>query len=381
VSLWQHPGGGLLCDQKCPERGDLQCALDLGRNELDEGSAGACAGVVDDYVRCAVLTVDVSEQPLHLRLVLSVADEGAGARFGAQRRKLCGIARGDCDGEILLPEQPGKRRTQPLTGADDQRGRVGRRCHNSLLYPARLALQRRDPHAMLHCQPPLHDRPRPGAGSSDRQWGCSMPIELHAFDTPNGRKISVALEEMALPYTVTIVDIRKGHQFDPEFLKISPNGKIPAIVDPDGPNGKPVSVFESGAILIYLGEKTGKFWPRDLEARIPVLEWLMFQQGGFGPIPGQVHHFLTIENEENRRYGLERFSKETRRLYGVMDRRLAAREFFADEPSIADFSILGWAWRHPRHKVDLAEFPHVRRWYEAMMARPGVQRGFAVKLS
>ena len=162
-----------------------------------------------------------------------------------------------------------------------------------------------------------------------------MSIELHAFDTPNGRKISVALEEMALPYTVKIVDLRK-QQLEPEFLKISPSGKIPAIIDPDGPNGKPVSVFESGAILIYLGEKTGKFWPRDLEARIPVLEWLMFQQGGFGPIPGQVHHFLTIENEENRRYGLERFSKETRRLYGVMDRRLEAHEFFADEPSIAD---------------------------------------------
>ena len=208
-----------------------------------------------------------------------------------------------------------------------------------------------------------------------------VPIELHAFDTPNGRKISVALEEMALAYTVKIVDIRKGHQFDPEFLKISPNGKIPAIVDPVGPNGTPVSVFESGAILIYLGEKTGKFWPRDLEARIPVLEWLMFQQGGFGPIPGQVHHFLTIDNEHDRRYGLERYSKETRRLYSVMDGRLSAQEFFADELSIADFAILGWAWRHPRHKVDLAEYPHVRRWYEAMMARPGVQRGFAVKLS
>jgi GSH-dependent disulfide-bond oxidoreductase len=130
-----------------------------------------------------------------------------------------------------------------------------------------------------------------------------------------------------------------------------------------------------------MGEKTGKFWPRDLEARIPVLEWLMFQQGGFGPIPGQVHHFLTVDNEGDRRYGLERYSKETRRLYSVMDRRLAAREFFADEPSIADFAILGWAWRHPRHKVDLAEFPHVRRWYETMMARPGVQRRFAVKLS
>jgi len=208
-----------------------------------------------------------------------------------------------------------------------------------------------------------------------------MSIALHAFDTPNGRKISVALEEMALPYNVKIVDIRKGQQTDPEFLKISPSGKIPAIVDPDGPNGKPVSVFESGAILIYLGEKTGKFWPRDLAARIPVLEWLMFQHGNFGPIPGQVHHFIALENEGDRRYALERFSKETRRLYGVMDRRLAGREFFAGELSIADFAILGWAWRHPRHKVDLAEFPQVRRWYETMMARPGVQRGFAVKLS
>ncbi|MFO1314755.1 MAG: glutathione S-transferase N-terminal domain-containing protein [Burkholderiales bacterium] len=208
-----------------------------------------------------------------------------------------------------------------------------------------------------------------------------MPIELYAFDTPNGRKISVALEEMALPYTVRVVDIRKGEQFEPEFLKISPSGKIPAIVDPDGPGGKPVSVFESGAILIYLGEKTGRFWPRDLAARIPVLEWLMFQMGNFGPIPGQVHHFATVENEADRRYGLERYAKETRRLYAVMDRRLAMHEFFADALSIADFAILGWAWRHPRHKVDLAEFPHVRRWYETMMARPAVRRGFAVKLN
>ena len=208
-----------------------------------------------------------------------------------------------------------------------------------------------------------------------------MPIELHAFDTPNGRKISVALEEMALSYTVKIVDIRQGQQFTPEFLKISPSGKIPAIVDSEGPGGEPVSVFESGAILIYLGEKTGKFWPRDVLARIPVLEWLMFQMGNFGPIPGQVHHFVTVENEDDRRYGLERFSKATRRLYDVMDRRLATREFFADELSIADFAILGWAWRHPRHKVDLADYPNVRRWYETMMARPAVQRGFAVPLS
>ena len=209
----------------------------------------------------------------------------------------------------------------------------------------------------------------------------TTPIELFAFDTPNGRKISVALEEMALPYTVRIVDLRKREQHAPEFLQISPNGKIPAIVDPDGPGGRRISVFESGAILYYLGEKTGRFWPRDLAARVPVMEWLMFQMGGFGPIPGQVHHFVTVEDEGDRRYGLERFSRETRRLYAVMDGRLATREFFADELSIADFAILGWAWRHPRHKVDLAEYPHVHRWYETMLARPAVRRGFEVKLS
>ncbi len=207
-----------------------------------------------------------------------------------------------------------------------------------------------------------------------------MPIELYAFDTPNGRKISVALEEMELPYEIRIVDIGKAQQFDPAFVAISPNSKIPAIVDPDGPEGKPVSIFESGAILIYLGEKSGKFWPATLAGRIPVLEWLMFQQSGFGPIPGQVHHFIALENEQDRRYGLERYSKETHRLYGVMDRRLATREFFADALSIADFAILGWAWRHPRHKVDLNDYPNVKRWYETMMARPGVQRGFAAKL-
>jgi GST-like protein len=208
-----------------------------------------------------------------------------------------------------------------------------------------------------------------------------MAIELHTWNTPNGRKISVALEEMGLPYTVRTVNIGKGEQFAPAFLKISPNNKIPAIIDPDGPGGREISVFESGAILIYLGEKTGKFWPADLRARVPVLEWLMFQMGGFGPAPGQVHHFLQVENEQDRRYGLERFSKETRRLYAVMDRRLADRDYFADDISIADFAILGWAWRHERHKVDLAEFPNVKRWYERMMGRPAVKRGFEVALS
>ena len=206
-------------------------------------------------------------------------------------------------------------------------------------------------------------------------------IELHSYNTPNGRKISVALEEMDLPYEVHVVDITKGGQFAPEFLRISPNNKIPAIVDTDGPGSRPVSVFESGAILLYLGEKTGRFLPSDLRARIPVLEWLMFQMGGFGPMPGQVHHFLQVENEVDRRYGLERYSKETRRLYGVMDRRLTEVEYFAGELSVADFAILGWAWRHERHQVDLTDFPHVGRWYAAMMARPAVRRGFEVALS
>ncbi|HEY8333302.1 MAG TPA: glutathione S-transferase N-terminal domain-containing protein [Tardiphaga sp.] len=207
-----------------------------------------------------------------------------------------------------------------------------------------------------------------------------MTIELHTWNTPNGRKISVALEEMGLPYTVVPVNIAKGEQLKPDFLAISPNNKIPAIVDPDGPDGKPVSVFESGAILLYLGEKTGKFLPTSLAARIPVWEWLMWQMGGFGPMPGQVHHFIALESEADRAYGLKRFSDETRRLYGVLDRRLAAHEFVAGELSVADFAILGWAWRHERHKVALADFPNVARWYDTLMARPGVSRGFAVKL-
>jgi GST-like protein len=207
-----------------------------------------------------------------------------------------------------------------------------------------------------------------------------LTIQLFGFDTPNARKISVALEEMGLPYQVNIVDITKDEQFDPAFLKISPNNKIPAIVDADGPGGRPISVFESGAILIYLAEKTGLFMPRDPAARVAVLEWLMFQVGGFGPMPGQVHHFIALGDESNRRYGLERFSAETRRLYGVMDRRLAEQEYFAGELSIADFALVGWVWRHERHRVDLADFPHVQRWYRALQARPAVARGFAVPM-
>ena len=208
-----------------------------------------------------------------------------------------------------------------------------------------------------------------------------MSIDFYTWNTPNGRKISVALEEMDLAYTVHTVNISKAEQFAPSFLKISPNNRIPAIVDPDGPGGTPISVFESGAILIYLGQKTGEFWPADPRAQVPVLEWLMWQMGGFGPMPGQVHHFLTVENEQDRRYGLERYSKETRRLYGVADRRLAESEYFAGDISIADFAILGWAWRHERHQVDLDDFPNVKRWYETLMSRPATKRGFDVALS
>jgi GSH-dependent disulfide-bond oxidoreductase len=207
-----------------------------------------------------------------------------------------------------------------------------------------------------------------------------MTIELHTWNTPNGRKISVALEEMGLPYKVFPVNISRGEQMAPAFLAISPNNKIPAIIDPDGPGGKRVSIFESGAILLYLGEKTGKFLPVPLIGRIPVYEWLMWQMGGFGPMPGQVHHFIALENEADRAYGLKRYMAETRRLYGVLDRRLAQREFVAGALSVADFAILGWAWRHERHKVSFADFPNVGRWYDALMARPGVKRGMEAKL-
>src|SRR3979409_2180827 len=207
-----------------------------------------------------------------------------------------------------------------------------------------------------------------------------MTIELHTWNTPNGGMIGVAREEMGLSYKAFPVNITKGEQMAPAFLAISPNNKIPAIVDPDGPGGKRVRVFESGAILLYLGEKTGKFLPAPLIERIPVLEWLMWQMGGFGPMPGQVHHFIALLNEQDRTYGLKRYSAETLRLYGVLERRLAGREFVAGPLSVADFAILGWAWRQSRPKVGLAGFPNVGRGYGTLMARPGVKRGMEAKL-
>jgi GST-like protein len=208
-------------------------------------------------------------------------------------------------------------------------------------------------------------------------------IELWTWDTPNGRKISAALEEMGLPYSVHPVNISKNEQFNPEFLAFAPNNRIPAIRDPEGPDGQPITVFESGAILLYLAEKTGRFMPKDARGRVVVHEWLMWQMGGLGPMPGQVHHFLMQPEGPARDYGFNRYHTETKRLYGVLDRRLAGRDFVATagEPSIADFAILGWAWRHERHMVPFDDLPNVAAWYERMMARPATKRGFEVKLN
>ena len=204
-----------------------------------------------------------------------------------------------------------------------------------------------------------------------------MTISLYAWGTPNGRKISVALEEMALPYVVKPINITKDEQFDPDFLAISPNNKIPAIVDPDGPDGKPISVFESGAILLYLGEKTGKFLPQSLRDRVPVLEWLMWQMGGPGPMLGQVHHFVKY-NPGKAPYAEERYLKEAHRLYKVLNARLEGREFVADEYSIADISIWPWISRFEWQTIDMKQYPNVKRWYETIAARPAVQRGYKV---
>jgi GST-like protein len=201
-------------------------------------------------------------------------------------------------------------------------------------------------------------------------------IELYTWSTPNGRKVSIMLEECALPYRVHKINIGTNkEQFAPEYLKINPNGKIPSIVDPDGPDGKPYAMMESGAILIYLAEKTGKFFPA--KRKYDVLQWLMFQMGHVGPMFGQAHHFMRAKKDEIP-YGTERYGNEAKRLYGVMNGHLAAHAFFADEYTIADIAIYPWVARHEWHRVDLAQFPNVKRWYDAIGARPAVQKGMAV---
>jgi GSH-dependent disulfide-bond oxidoreductase len=202
-------------------------------------------------------------------------------------------------------------------------------------------------------------------------------IDLYTWTTPNGRKVSIVLEELGLPYRVHAIDIGKGDQFKPEYIAINPNSKIPAIVDSDGPGGAPLRMMESGAILIYLADKTGKLLPHSGSARYAALEWLMFQMGGVGPMFGQVHHFLRAAKEQVP-YAIERYTKETKRLYGVLNACLESNEYLAGGYTIADIATYPWVARHEWHKTDLNDFPHVKRWFDAISARPAVQRGMKV---
>jgi GST-like protein len=199
-------------------------------------------------------------------------------------------------------------------------------------------------------------------------------IDLYTWTTPNGRKASIALEELAIPYKAHPIDISKDEQFAPDFLKISPNNRIPAIVDRDN---KDFSLMESGAILIYLAEKAGKLLPQDPQKRFRVIEWLMWQMGGPGPMLGQVHHFVKY-NKGKAPYAEERYLKEAHRLYGVLDKRLASREYVADDYSIADIAIWPWISRFEWQTIDLNQYPNVKRWYVAIANRPAVQKGYQV---
>ncbi len=202
-------------------------------------------------------------------------------------------------------------------------------------------------------------------------------IDLFFWPTPNGRKITIFLEEAGLDYKLHFINIGAGDQFDPAFLVISPNNRIPAIVDHDGPGSAPVSIFESGAILQYLGRKTGKFYPSDDRARIAVDEWLMWQMGGVGPMLGQFHHFHNYAPDKIE-YAMMRYENEAHRLYGVLNKRLAENEYVAGDYSIADMAIISWTAQWERHHVELEKYPHFDRWRAAVMARPGVERGLAV---
>jgi len=206
-------------------------------------------------------------------------------------------------------------------------------------------------------------------------------IEVYSWATPNGHKVHVMLEECGLEYRAIPVNIGAGEQFAPEFLAISPNNKIPAIVDPDGPDGRPISLFESGAILLYLAAKTGRFLPADTRARWRVLEWLMFQMGSVGPMLGQTHHFR-LYAPEKLPYAIDRYSNEAKRIYGVLDKRLTGREWVAsDDYSIADIAIFPWLRSWQNQGIDWADFPHLKRWFDRVAARPAVQRGVEVLAS
>ena len=203
-------------------------------------------------------------------------------------------------------------------------------------------------------------------------------IDIYSWPTPNGHKVHIMLEETGLPYRVHGVNIRTGDQFKPEFLKISPNNRIPAIVDHDGPDGKPISLFESGAILIYLAGKTGKFLPLDLHQRYAALQWLMWQMGGVGPMFGQANHFRAYSVEKIA-YAIERYTNEANRLTGVLDKRLGEARYLAgDEYSIADIAVFPWMRNADKRGINLPEYPHAQRWFDAINARPAVQRALQV---
>jgi GST-like protein len=206
----------------------------------------------------------------------------------------------------------------------------------------------------------------------------TKPIDLYYWNTPNGFKASIMLEELGVPYTTHFVHIGKGDQFKPEFLKISPNNRIPAIVDPEGPDGQPISVFESGAILLYLAEKFGRFQGRNPRERVAVHEWLMWQMGGVGPMFGQQNHFKNAAPEKIP-YALTRYANEVHRLYRVLNGRLEGRDYVADDYSIADMALVGWTRGWKNRDIDIAEFPHFAAWLERVEARPAVQRGLALK--
>ena len=201
------------------------------------------------------------------------------------------------------------------------------------------------------------------------------PIDLYTWKTSNGKKATIMMEECELEYKIHPIDISSDIQFSEDFVKVNPNSKIPAIVDPDGPNGRPFTVIESGAILMYLAEKTGLFLPAEMQRKYEVIQWVMFQMGGIGPIFGQVHHFKRAAKQKVP-YAINRYFNECRRLYGVLDSRLAGREYIAnDEVSIADFCTVPWVFRHDWQEIDLDEFTNVKRWYDNMMQRPALTRG------
>lgn len=205
----------------------------------------------------------------------------------------------------------------------------------------------------------------------------TKPIDLYYWPTPNGHKITIMLEELGVPYNLHFVNIGKGDQFQPDFLAISPNNKMPAIVDPEGPDGKPISVFESGAILLYLGRKFGKFYPQEERGRVEVEQWLMWQMGGFGPMLGQNHHFA-LYAPEKLPYAIKRYRDETHRLYGVLEKQLSSKEYVCGDYSIVDMACVGWARGWERQDIAAAEFPNVMAWIDRVSSRPAAAKAFAI---